>query len=98
MGFASACFRRTNPLSRCNDPVQGWVATIGLLGLNGEDMEVAGDFEKYSIKCHFCGSIKHLLGDCQSFFTLKTSIKRSKGLYNQQVYSTGRREQKAVPK
>jgi hypothetical protein len=62
--------------------LQGWVAAICLLGLNGEDIEVV-DFEKYLIKCHFCGNMERLLRDCQSFFAHKTSIKWSKRLYNQ---------------
>jgi hypothetical protein len=63
--------------------LQGWVATIRLLGLNREDIEVVVDFDKYLINGHFCGNLEHLLGNCQSFFAHKTSIKWSKGLYNQ---------------
>ncbi len=57
------------------DLMKGWVTTIGLLRVNGENIKVVVDFEKYPFKCHFCGGLKHLLGDCQSVFTCKTSIK-----------------------
>jgi hypothetical protein len=66
------------------DSVQGWVVIIGLLGLNEEDIKFAMDFEKYPIRCHFCGSLEHLLKYHQPFFNHKTLIKWSKRLYNRQ--------------
>jgi hypothetical protein len=76
------------------DLMQGWVATIGLLGLNKEDIKFAMDFEKYPIKCHFCGNIKHLLKYYQSFSNCKTLIKWFKGLYNQQQHNIKRKKHK----
>jgi hypothetical protein len=78
------------------DLVQGWVATIGLLGLNKEDIKFAMDFDKYPIKCHFCGNLKHLLKYYQSFSNCKTLIKWSKGLYNRQQYNIKRKKHKKV--
>jgi hypothetical protein len=46
-----------------------WVSTIGIGGIKGEAMVVMVNFEKYPIKCHFCGNLAHLIRECQTFKT-----------------------------
>jgi hypothetical protein len=35
--------------------------------VNGEVAETVVDFEHYTIECHSCDNLNHLLDDCHSF-------------------------------
>jgi hypothetical protein len=52
-----------------------WVSTIGISGTKGEAMVVVVNFEKYPIKCHFRGSLTHLIKECQAFRAQKYTTK-----------------------
>lgn len=49
--------------------------TIGIGGTKGEAVVVVVNFEKYPIKCHFCGRLTHLIKECQTFRARKYTTK-----------------------
>jgi hypothetical protein len=52
-----------------------WVFTIGIGGTKGKAMVVMVKFEKYPIKCHFCGSLTHFIEEFQAFRAQKYTTK-----------------------
>ncbi len=64
-------FQFWNP-TRVEDPclVHSQSAPIGIQTIGSKNCY--SFFEKYPIRCHFCGNLKHFVGDRQSFFPHKT--------------------------
>jgi hypothetical protein len=57
----------------------GWVSAIGILGIGREEIDMAFDFEKYPIMCHYYNNLLHLLGECQAFCAKRNIVRKTFG-------------------
>lgn len=72
----------------------GWVSTIGILGIGGEEIDMAIDFEKYPIMCHFYNNLLHLLGECQAFCAKRNIVRKIFGRGSNGKDETNKRDMK----
>jgi hypothetical protein len=72
----------------------GWVSAISNLRIGGEETNLAVDFERYPITCHFYNNLLHLLGGCQAFCAKRNIVRKTFGKGSNGKDETNKRDMK----